>query len=359
VAALVSWFDAAKRIQVREVAEGLGLTVRRKFGVVGFTCPIHNEDHSDGKPSGRIVHGGNGWRCWSCDEGGDALTLAAIVLTGSRKPPTWDPVRAWFASRGWCAPQDDRQWVPPAPIPRPAPVVVREVSRLPGSEVAELWGAAWFVDTEQRARRWMHARGLDAGACGDIVRSLPSSAGVPSWATCLGEAWSNGHTLLLPAYDAQGELVGLRARWTGAEWDGERWREVSAPGGRKEVNPRGSGVLRATVYADETGRAVLQGESPEGWSGKVIVVEGGPTWLRYAIAARKTAGEWPAVLGVWSGAWPDDAEGDKIASSLTHAAGVYVATDSDDAGDKYATAIGNTLARASITAKRIRRKVEA
>ena len=355
----MTWFDEAKRISVQEVAEGLGLTVRRKFGVVGFTCPIHGEDHKDGKPSGRIVHGGSGWRCWSCDEGGDALTLAAVVLTGNRKPSTWDAVRAWFASRGWCAPRDDREWVPAVPAPKVPKVVSKPIERLPPSEVADLWSAGWFAETEQRARRWLFARGLDPGACHDNVRSLPESATVPEWATCLGEAWNKGHTLILPTYDARGELVGLRARWTGTEWDGERWVEVPAPGGRKEVNPRGSGVLRATVYADDTGRDVLRGKRPDGWSGRVIVVEGGPTWLRYVIEARKTAGEWPAVLGVWSGAWPDDAEGDKIAASLRAASCVYVATDSDDAGDKYATAISNTLARASITAKRIRQKVEA
>jgi hypothetical protein len=55
-----------------------------------------------------------------------------------------------------------------------------------------------------------------------------------------------------------------------------------------------------------------------------------------------------------SGAWPDDEEGNRLAARLSAAVGVYVATDNDEAGDRYASRIGATLARASITAKRIK-----
>lgn len=347
----MSWFQEAKQITAREVADALGLNVRRKLGVTGFTCPVHNEDHRDGRPSGRLVHNGAGWKCWNmgCGASGDGLSLAAAVLTGSTKPQTWQVVREWYRSRGWVNGETSSapvEVVIEAPKPRP-------VERLPLEEVRALWDLGWPPFTEERSRRWFQARGLSDWQCGSIVRALPLGVAVPRWATCNGRAWSEGHALMLPTYDAAGALVGVRARWVGTEWDGEAWTELEAPGGRKEVNPRGSGVLRGTVYADEVGRSVLEGSPLPSWSRKVVIVEGGPAWLRYAIEAA-TASERPAVLGVWSGAWPDDEEGDRLAARLSAAVGVYVATDNDEAGDRYASRIGATLARASITAKRIK-----
>ena len=346
----MSWMDEARRIPVSRVAPALGLRVRRRGSVVGFTCPSHGEDHSDGRPSGRIVHEGRGWKCWSCGASGDGLGLAAIVLLGREPagPDDWESVRTWYESAELVA--------PPAPEPKPP-------SRLPAAEVASLWESAWPAFTEHRARRWLQARGLVDWHLTKLCRSLPERVAVPNWARCEGVEWHHGHTLILPCFDASGSLVGCRARWTGTSWDWleMEWRETAAPAGRKEVNPRGAGVLAGTVYASPLGASLLaRGSTMKAgdslWDGRVVIVEGGPCWLRYAgeaFALRHQGKQAPVVFGVWSGAWPDGIAGDALASRLGGCR-VIIATDADKAGEQYAGAIAETLRRQGITGQRRR-----
>ena len=116
----------------------------------------------------------------------------------------------------------------------------------------------------------------------------------------------------------------------------------------KEVSPIGGGVS-ASVYADPVGQWLLRGAvgpvDPQAtalkWDGRVLVVEGGPAWLRYASAADRVTpdGETHAVLGVWSGAWVDDRWGRDIARRLVGASSVVVAGDHDDGGERIAAPI--------------------
>jgi hypothetical protein len=338
----MGWISQAKRVSVDQVAKAFGLEVRKRGAVHGFTCPAHGEDHSDGRPSGRIVHGGTGWKCWACDASGDSVSLASWLLLGRPKPGAaeWDLLRRWF---------EDQGFVVSAPLAAP-PV---GPPRLPREEVLAVWRDAWPVSAEERAIRWCYARKIDAWKAAELCRALPEGKALPAWAQC-GKPWSDGHSLLLPCVDHAGELVGLRARWTGARWDErtEWWAEV--PHERKEVNPKGAGVLRGSVYAGPLGRALLRGETPERWSGDVVVVEGGPCWLRYAIEAEslRQTQRAPIVLGVWSGAWPDSRDGDRLAARL-RSARVIIATDADKPGEKYAQAIAATLRRSGVSGVRI------
>jgi hypothetical protein len=340
----MGWIDQAKRISVEQVAKAGGLEIRKKGSVRGFTCPAHGEDHSDGRPSGRIVHAGKGWRCWSCDASGDSVSLASWLVLGSAKPERseWPILEDWFQRQGFVTAEPEAT-EPEGP------------KRLPLEEVSQLWRNAWPAFTEPRALRWFYARGLDAWKALDFCRSLYEGQECPSWARCAGEPWSSGHALLLPCVDASGSLVGLRARWVGAEWNWleDRWTEISHP--RKEISPRGAGVLRGTVYAGPLGQSLLRGARPSGWSGEVVIVEGGPCWLRYASeAAQLRSGnqDAPIMLGVWSGAWPDGRAGDQLASRL-RGARVVVATDSDASGNKYAQAIAATLRRCGVAGVRV------
>jgi hypothetical protein len=178
-----------------------------------------------------------------------------------------------------------------------------------------------------------------------------------------GAAWSDGLTLLLPCYGVDGRLMGVRARWTGTEHadEGEPWREVEAPDRRKEVSPRGAGALRGTLYADPVGRWLLgagsdakRGDQPDPdapalrWDGRIMIVEGGPTWLRFASADGRVkmigdVGWTPAVFGVWSGAWPDGEAGGALAARMAGAEAAVIATDDDKAGDRYARVISSAL----------------
>lgn len=368
-----SWFDDARQVSVADVATALGLEARR--GAL-TPCPACNASQRgrDDKRGPVMVRGG--WSCVRCDAKGDAIGLAALTLTGQSSRLTgaqWSQVRAWYASRGWCDadPQANAAAAPlPVRRPPPKPEPERAVERLDPLEVAALWDAAVPAFTDSRTRRWLDARGgswghLDPAAAVaslDLARALPPGLPCPSWASFRGRSWPDGgRSLVLPCYGPRGELVGLRARWTGTERGEERWEELPAPDGAKEISPRGSGALRGSVYACPVGRWLLA-QGPEArrggcpdqsapavqWDGRVFIFEGGPTWLRYAADPSRVrmadgVGWTPAVLGVWAGAWPTDGAGAELAARMTGAELVTVATDDDPSGDGYAARIADAL----------------
>jgi hypothetical protein len=134
----------------------------------------------------------------------------------------------------------------------------------------------------------------------------------------MGRPWGEGWRLVLPGYNARGELVTLRARWV---LDG-------APKGGKEVAPAGHASGPA-VYANKEARG------PGYRCHKAVIVEGGPAWLRYAVAAEGHATGPVAVVGLWAGSW-DQARAMELCEVRD---GWTVATDDDEAGDKYAAAV--------------------
>jgi len=382
----MNWTDDAKeRATVEEVAVALGLAIRQKGTVRGFTCPIHGRDHKDGKPSGRIVYGGQGWRCWTCDIGGTGVTLACYILTGQRKPEreAWFGVRDWFAARGWCEPfeRNRAHKVALPPVPKPPPLEELPPLRLPESEVAQLWADAWPVFTEQRAARWIRARSwagsadhvMEVVSSLNLARALSPHHKCPPWAGGERWAWSTaGFSLLLPCYDSDGRMAALRARWTGTThgpgaWPGEppdgwtgphgpnaegpAWEETAPPFGGKEVSPSGTGLARGVVYADPVGRWLLGGragpidpKSSIRWDGRVVIVEGGPAFLWYATQpGRVKDGRTHAILGVWSGAWPTGAVGRAFAQRCRVANEVSYAPDDDDGGDAIMRPVRDSL----------------
>jgi len=381
----MTWPDEAAKVPVQQTAEALGLKVRKARGITGFTCPIHGKDHSDGRPSGRIVHNGLGWKCWACGLGGTSVQLACYVLTGQRRPERedWFSVRAWFAARGWCEPfrpgaHGEARSAPVAPAQfasesSPEPEPEPPPPRLPADEVAALWASAWPVFTEVRADRWIRARSwaetgqrTDAAyrvasgiAALDLARAIPPGHSCPAWAG--GERWSwgaAGWSLLLPCFDSEGRMAALRARWTGAEWveDAEVWRETPPPYAGKEASPAGAGFARGVVYADPVAQWLLRGRRgaiTEGscvqWDRRILIVEGGPAWLRYATEpgrVREVDGKYVthAVFGVWSGAWPAGPLGRAFAQRCRVADAITYAPDDDDGGDAILRPVRESLA---------------
>ena len=171
---------------------------------------------------------------------------------------------------------------------------------------------------------WLRLRGIDAEAVEllDLARVCPAAEWKGwqdyPWARCMGRPWGDGWRLVLPGYSAHGELVTLRARWV---LDG-------APKGGKEVAPAGHASGPA-VYANKEARGA-------GYRcHKAVIVEGGPAWLRYAVAAEGHAAGPVAVVGLWAGSWDR-----KLATSFNDCrSGRIVATDDDEAGDKYAATV--------------------
>lgn len=381
----VNWTEEARdRCTIEDVALALGWEVWSKGGARGFLCPEHPDRHSDGRPTGRIVRGGAAWYCHRGGHGGDAISLVSHALFGASvvRGEQFHAVRDWFAARGWCTPWQAGQ--KRRPIPAPARPVVRKpapaLSRAASSEVEALWSACYKVGLpDTPAGKWLAARELHGPDIGwmDLARGISAGIQAPAWAG-FGEgerfrAWGDaGWGLALPCYDARGEMVAIRARWTGTrDRDlgpvdpevcatyhdfGDVWEETPPPFAGKEVSPRGAGFCRGSVYADPVGRWLLsslgQGQiDPDApdlrWSGTVIIIEGGPAFLHYAtqrgrVKLRDGLGYTPAVFGVWSGAWPDDDTGRALARRCKVARRVIVACDDDEGGDR----IGRPIIRA-------------
>jgi Toprim-like/CHC2 zinc finger len=262
-------------------------------------------------------------KCFGCDFAGDVFYLIAEVEGASGFAQTV-AIAAELAGVGpSVGPRAERR--------TPAPILVAAPVYPPAAELAALLNACTTQSTsselvspylDEILMSYLQSRAIDAqtAVARGLVYQLPSSATVPAWATC-GRPWSqSGHRLLCPLYDHHGELRSVRA-WRPGE---------TAP---KRVAPKGFSTS-GLVLADVWGQAMLRGEASPS---KVIITEGEPDFFTIATGGM-LLDERPAVLGVASGSWTSD-----IAARVPNGCEVRIATDNDEAGDRYAAEIATTL----------------
>lgn len=163
---------------------------------------------------------------------------------------------------------------------------------------------------------WANERGLESNTLHRAgTRATPVQVG--------------GYGLILPVYDADGELVSYRRRWT----------DLSKPNAAKEICARGASAHpNGRVYAAPSGVALLAGHPAaiaraERWG--IVIAEGGPDWLTVLQCYADLGNEAPIVFGVWSGSFG----GPALWQKLPEAAPVCIATDNDAAGDRYAATV--------------------
>lgn len=218
-----------------------------------------------------------------------------------------------------------RATIPGSP---PAP----PVGANPGA--AAVWAQGIPVVDAPAVAAWLAGRGIGSADVADLdlARVLRAGAALPGWAWGPGGRWDRtGYIVILPTWDAAGRLAGLRARFPG--------RPAPLP---KELAPAGRPVA-GHVYADHLARRMLAGEANAiamVWRVGMVIAEGATDYL--AAAARcgtgEAAGEYPAVIGIMSGAWTAD-----LAARVPDRATVTIATDPDPAGEGYAAEIARTL----------------
>lgn len=261
----------------------------------------------------------------------------------------------------------------PAPAVEPPPVVrpprrengARNANENPATErppppleeLAALWAACRPLNgpgCAAVAGDWLReVRGLDLDAVAalDLVRVLPDVYPWPGWIPWLGMergAWLALYRLAAPMYDAAGELRAIRFRAVNHvhELDPDadpprlRWRVL--PVERKALAPRGA-RLAGLVLADPWGLALLRGaREVDGvpWDGAVLVAEGEiDLCAATSSAGRFRGGATFAAFAVVAGSWTAE-----LAARIPDGARVTIATDADDAGDKYAEAVRASLA---------------
>ncbi len=207
-------------------------------------------------------------------------------------------------------------------------------ARPPHQEVAALWTAslpvdadadcaAWFAHRYDRAAAWS----IQQADLWDLARVIPAGLRLPRWARLQGAPWPlTGHRIIFRLWDHTGQAVSFRARSTDT---------TAAP---KSLAPAGF-TVKGLVLADPLAQQLLGGVCPTWWQPRqVVVAEGEPDWLLWALRQRETDEQGPAVLGIESGAWSP-----QIAARIPTDASVVIRTHHDEPGERYAQQIAASL----------------
>ena len=315
-----SWMDTVKAEGVLAAAMRLGLRYipNPRPGSL-FPCPAcgaekRGSDDKRGPVGLRRDH--RGWVCHRCKVSGDALTLAALVITGTAKPDKhrWEEVRSRLLGD-----VPLKQYKAPLLPPHEAP------KRPSQEEVISLWKRDGAVCEDPMLAEVLSKRGINTKAVTEreLCRVVPAKA-LPLWASFQRKSWhQSGHRALFPLFDHLGELQSLHAR--------RMEPGALKPKGLSPVGYEVSGL----VLADDSARALLRGEGD--WLGYLLIVEGAPDFLCASLYFGEEANT--AVIGILSGSWTD-----AFAKQLPKHISVLIATHFDDAGEKYAQKIRATLA---------------
>ena len=290
--------------------------------------------HADKSPSCTVAIGPGGtlrFHCFACSQSWDVFSAVAerdgldatadfpkVLSRAAELVGCWDAVDAIEG-------RETRPLPPTPPAPEPERIYPD------AEEVADLLGNCRMCDADRGVWDWLKGRGLSAHAVSvrDLAYALPEGIALPPWAKYRGKTWLElGHRLLVPLFDAEGNMRSVRA---GRIVDGESPKRLPPAG------HRASGL----VMLDAMGREAFRiGVWPPWASGepRFVVCEGEPDFLTVAVRTKLNEVPPHAVIGIYSGSWCDE-----IATRIPAGAKVAVWTDPDAAGDKYAEIIRKSL----------------
>lgn len=303
-----------------------GKHTRQARGVL-ICCPSHGEKN----PSCSVTVAPDGTlrlKCFACDFAGDALTMVAHAHSLDTRQDFSEvlAIGAELAGNLGLADEirrvehDDEtrrsrpRLVAPAVSTAPAPEYPSEES------LALLWGSCADPSTDAAVVKMLHGRAIDFGAVSDLrlAKAITGSSKLPPWAKYGDRNWfQTGHRLLLAAYDSHGAMRSVRA-----------WNVSS--GTPKRLPPAGCKAGELVQANSMAVKMLRRWVSPL----RLFVVEGEPDFLVTAT----TFARGDAVVGIGSGSWTVDFQ-----RRIPMRTRVYVATHADDAGDRYAEQVIETL----------------
>lgn len=347
------WVTQARAWPVASVAAVLpGLESVRGWTWPCGACGARTRHVSRGDRRGAIglARDGRGWWCHECQQGGDLVDFIAVHATGKRfmELDTDDrrAVRDIAVRMGLC---DGRASAmerplrarvappPPPPIwPGPDPREVEDVlsaGTWPGRE----------VDDFTEARGWGRVAQL-LGAVGARVTPDREWAGWeeleedhegrPWWSGGRARTWR----LMQPMVDVAGAVVGMQARCLGPAPVIEGKALPKALGHR--MQRRGwfasPGAVRSMLAGEELASALVVEGITDFWAATVLMHGASP-------------GERMPIIGGVSGSFEEP-------PAVKPGGLVYIATDADEAGDRYAAKVRAALPKARVL--RIRMEVD-
>lgn len=323
-----------ERADIRAVFGDAGVQLRGRANLVG-RCPFHD----DRSPSLSVSAAKGVFLCFGCGASGDAIE-AFRRLHDVRFP---DAVRELAARFGVLLDEES-----PAPRRyRPLRYVPPPPAYPPDEQITALARFCRPVTEDGEVASYLEYRGIDATAVAaqrlafalrsDAPSSVlphhrPDDRGIRSWT-------ETHHRLVVPMFDASGIRRNVVAR------------SVELLPSRKTA---ASGTCAGLVFANEGGLRFLRGEPAAlppaddavdlTWpirrgsalaARSIVIAEGEIDFLNVAAERDDLA----AVFGVRAGSWTQ-AHADRLPDGLH----VVVATDDDEAGDRYAESIVGSLA---------------
>jgi hypothetical protein len=315
----------------RKVCAALAIdrpSIKQGRGGITVACPWHREK----TPSCSVTRGDSGtiraW-CFSCEVGGDVLSLVAVVrgldltrdfeavlIEAARIGGLWE-VLDELEGRASKEDREKRLAAKPAPV---APIPEPERDYPPEDEVRRLWDSAMPASDDRDASGHLVQRRIDPDrvAALDLARVIRRRTEVPSWACFHRMRWTiTGHRMLVRVFDCDGVWRSVRG-----------WR--ISDGKTPKRLPPGGYKAKGLILANDPGQALLRGD-PVG--SRVIIVEGEPDWV-----LRSTINPDTPVLGFLSGCWHEG-----FAARIPYGGEVIVRTHVDRAGNGYAKQITESV----------------
>jgi hypothetical protein len=295
---------------------GKGLIIR---------CPAH----PDKTPSCGITPGEDGTlraKCHACGWSADALGMIAHADgLDTHSADDFREIMAHGAEIGGDLMLADeiRNGRPVAerkPVPLPSPEPPREYPDQ--SEVRDLWSLAAPIASDANASGLLRSRSIDPNAATEraLLRVIGPSQPLPGWATYGGASWrDSGHRVIARVVDCNGAVRSVRS-----------W-QVDGKTGPKRLPPTGH-RMTGLVLANRDAAKILAGKGQQ--IKTVVICEGEPDWATWSTRVPVDV----AVFGIGTGSWTKE-----HAEKLPKDANVYVRTHCDDAGDKYASNVAETI----------------
>lgn len=221
-------------------------------------------------------------------------------------------------------------------ILEPTPAITTP-KRPPSAEVMTVWKSCVGVTEDTEAVQLLESWSTEPAAVyiEDLARVLPLNGPHFPWMIARGQPWHQGWRLIVPALGVTGEIESLKARWI---------REKDPPGQLKSASPKGCQIGQL-VTANGAAEIILRTEQlPLNCSKEarfdVWIVEGEKDLIIQTSRHNNSSHDAKAVFGIWSGGWTT-----QIAQRLPmeQRIRIIIATDPDEAGNKYAKDIYKTL----------------